>query len=153
MFIGLNNINLDDKGRIAIPAKCREMFAVCCHNNQLIITIDTEERCLLMYPLTYWQDIEQKLEKLPSFNYAARRIQRLLIGHATEVLLDNQGRVLLPQELREYAGLKKKLVLVGQGKKFEIWDANLWIEKRNHLLEEHVGNGHELPEEFQSLSL
>jgi len=153
MFRGLNNINLDDKGRIAIPAKCREMLAVCCHDNQLIITIDTEERCLLMYPLINWQDIEQKLEKLPSFNHAARRIQRLLIGHATEVLLDNQGRLLLPQELREYAELRKKAVLVGQGKKFEIWDAKLWAEKRNNLLEENMCNGHELPEEFQSLSL
>lgn len=153
MFRGLNNINLDDKGRISIPTKCREMFAICCSDNQLIITIDTEERCLLMYPLTYWQGIEQKIESLPSFNHAARRIQRLLIGHATEVLLDNQGRILLPQELREYAELKKKAVLVGQGKKFEIWDAKLWAEKRNNLLEETMCNGRELPEEFQSLSL
>ncbi|MGD0465624.1 MAG: division/cell wall cluster transcriptional repressor MraZ [Gammaproteobacteria bacterium] len=153
MFRGINNINLDDKGRIAIPTRCREMLDVCCSNNQLIITIDTEERCLLMYPLTCWEDIEKKIESLPSFNYAARRIQRLLIGHATEVLLDNQGRILLPQELREYAGLQKRAVLVGQGKKFEIWDAKIWTEKRNNWLEVSTVSGQDLPEEFQSLSL
>ncbi len=152
MFRGINNINLDDKSRIAIPTRCREMLDVCCNNNQLIITIDPEERCLLMYPLIYWEDIEHKIERLPSFNYAARRIQRLLIGHATEVLLDPQGRILIPQELREYAGLQKRAVLIGQGKKFEIWDAKHWTEKRNNWLEETTVN-QDLPEEFQSLSL
>jgi MraZ protein len=153
MFRGINSINLDDKSRISIPTRCREMLSVCCNDNQLIITIDTEERCLLMYPLTYWEDIEQKIERLPSFNYAARRIQRLLIGHATEVLLDSQGRILLPPALREYAALQKKAVLVGQGKKFEIWDAKIWAEKRDSWLEETLVKMEELPEEFQSLSL
>ncbi len=153
MFRGINTVSLDEKGRLAIPSRCREVLDICSTHGQLVVTIDTEERCLLMYPLIHWEDIEKKIERLPSFNYAARRIQRLLIGHATEVLLDNQGRILLPQELREYAGLKKRTVLVGQGKKIEIWDSNSWVEKRNDWLETSATKGQDLPEELQILSL
>ena len=91
-----------------------------------MITIDTEEACLLMYPLVEWEKIEEKLQALPSFNPATRRIQRLLIGHATEVDLDGQGRILLPPVLRDHAKLDKKVVLIGQGKKFEIWSEDQW---------------------------
>ncbi len=153
MFRGINTVSLDDKGRIAIPTRCREVLDISSSHAQLIITIDTEERCLLMYPLVFWENIEKKIESLPSFNFAARRIQRLLIGHATEVLLDNQGRILLPAELREYAGLKKRAVLVGQGKKIEIWDAKNWTEKREDWLEIGLLKENDLPEELQVLSL
>jgi MraZ protein len=153
MFRGINTVSLDDKGRLAIPARCREVLDISNSHGQLIVTIDTEERCLLMYPLIFWEDIEKKIESLPSFNYAARRIQRLLIGHATEIALDNQGRILLPQELREYASLKKRAVLVGQGKKIEIWDVKNWSEKRDDWLEISSLKEHDLPEELQTLSL
>ena len=153
MFRGINTVSLDDKGRLAIPARCREVLDISNSHGQLIVTIDTEERCLLMYPLIFWEDIEKKIESLPSFNYAARRIQRLLIGHATEIALDNQGRILLPQELREYASLKKRAVLVGQGKKIEIWDVKNWSEKRDDWLEISSLKEHDLPEELQNLSL
>lgn len=153
MFRGINTVSLDDKGRLAIPARCREVLDISNSHGQLIVTIDTEERCLLMYPLIFWEDIEKKIENLPSFNYAARRIQRLLIGHATEIALDNQGRILLPQELREYASLKKRAVLVGQGKKIEIWDVKNWSEKRDDWLEISSLKEHDLPEELQTLSL
>ena len=153
MFRGINTVSLDDKGRLAIPARCREVLDISNSHGQLIVTIDTEERCLLMYPLIFWEDIEKKIESLPSFNYAARRIQRLLIGHATEIALDNQGRILLPQELREYASLKKRAVLVGQGKKIEIWDVKNWSEKRDDWLEISSLKEHDLPEEIQTLSL
>lgn len=155
MFRGINTVSLDDKGRIAIPSRCREVLDICdSHGHgQLVVTIDPEERCLLMYPLIYWEEIEKKIEKLPSFNNAARRIQRLIIGHAADILLDNQGRILLPQELREYAGLKKRAVLIGQGKKIEIWDAHNWAEKRNDWLETNVTKENDLPAELQILSL
>ena len=80
------------------------------------MTIDTEERCLLLYPLKAWEEIESKLSQLPSFNPAARRIQRLLIGHATEAELDSHGRILLPTLLRDYAGLSKRAMLMGRVK-------------------------------------
>jgi MraZ protein len=122
-------------------------------SGSVVLTIDTEERCLLLYPLAAWEDIESKLAALPSFNAAARRIQRLLIGHATETELDTHGRILLPPLLREYAGLSKRAMLVGQGKKFELWDEQHWQERRAEWLDEEADSDADLPEEVKSLSL
>ena len=83
-----------------------------------------------------WQVIEDNLQKLPSFNAAARRIQRLLIGHATDVELDTKGRVLLPTVLRNYAQLEKDVVMIGQGNKFEVWNKDLWETRREQWLAE-----------------
>lgn len=152
MFRGVNAIQLDEKGRINFPARYRPHFDGEA-KGQLIVTIDTEVRCLLMYPLAAWEVIEQKLEMLPSFNRQARRIQRLLIGHATEVELDGQGRILIPQPLRDYAELQKSVVLVGQGKKFEIWNEISWNEARKVWIEEGMETGGELPGDLESLSL
>jgi len=153
VFRGINGINIDAKGRIAMPTRYRERLLM---DNQLsvVLTIDTEEKCLLLYPLREWEEIERKLAGLPSFNAAARRIQRLLIGHATDVELDSQGRILLPPLLRDYAGLDKHAVLVGQGKKFEIWDAAHWEKSRNAWLEEESNvDSSDLPDEVKSISL
>ena len=100
------------------------------------MTIDTQQPCLLIYPLPEWELIEEKIEALPSFNPATRRIQRLLIGHATEVEVDTNGRMLLANPLREYAQLGKKVVLIGQGKKFELWDEERWNERMGSWLSE-----------------
>lgn len=121
-------------------------------NNQLILTIDTEEHCLLLYPLFEWEIIEQKIQTLPSFHKAARRIQRLLIGHATELELDGNGRLLLPTLLREYANMDKQIMLVGQGKKFELWSEAGWSERRNQWLSEESSE-EALPPELESFSL
>jgi len=153
MFRGVNAINIDAKGRIAVPTRYRDRLQ---HEARgcVVMTIDTEERCLLLYPLHEWEVIESKLATLPSFNQAARRIQRLLIGHATETELDNNGRILLPPVLRDYAGLHKSAMLVGQGKKFEIWDEKHWEERRGRWLEDELLNGTtDLPDEMKSLSL
>jgi len=152
VFRGINEIQLDDKGRVTIPTRYRQQLEQDSKNH-LVTTIDTEARCLLLYPLPDWEAIEQKLEKLPSFNRQARRIQRLLLGHATEAELDSQGRILIPQPLREYAGLQKSIILVGQGKKFEIWDVSIWNEARKTWLEEGLDTGDELPVDLESLSL
>lgn len=152
MFRGVNGINIDAKGRVAMPTRYRDRLLSECHGH-LVMTIDTEERCLLLYPLPAWEDIEAKLSALPSFNSAARRIQRLLIGHATETELDSHGRFLLPPLLREYAGLNKRIMLVGQGKKFEIWDEEHWQNSRAQWLEEEHGKDTDFPEEVKTLSL
>ncbi|ANG61945.1 MULTISPECIES: division/cell wall cluster transcriptional repressor MraZ [Marinobacterium] len=151
MFRGVNPINLDAKGRMAIPARYRQQIQAGCEGC-LVATIDTEERCLLLYPLPEWEQIQQKIEALPSFNPAARRIQRLLIGHATDLEMDGSGRLLLTAPLREYAGLDKKVILLGQGRKFEIWSEDLWNQTREQYLKD-VEGGMALPDELQTLSL
>ena len=106
MFRGLSAVQIDVKGRITIPANYRTLMVEEA-SGSLIVTIDTESKCLLLYPFPQWQIIEEKLESLPSFQPAARRIQRLLMGHATEMELDRQGRILLPNLLRDYAEIDK----------------------------------------------
>jgi len=151
VFRGVNTINLDAKGRMAMPARYREQLISQCAGH-LVATIDTNSRCLLLYPIHAWEEIQRKIEALPSFNPSSRRVQRLLIGHATDLELDNSGRVLLPQTLRDYAGLQKHVALVGQGKKLEIWDQAVWAEQREEWLSESESEG-EIPEELRSLSL
>ena len=150
MFRGGTSLSVDIKGRMAMPAKYRERLQDLC-GGQLVITVD-RDHCLLVYPLPEWEEIERKLVKLPSFNVQARRLQRLLIGHATEVELDGNGRILLPPLLREFAGLDKAVVMIGQGNKFEIWDEAKWNERRAEWLNAAEGEG-ELPDELGSLSL
>ena len=133
-----------------MPTRYRERLATHCEG-QLVVTVD-RDHCLLLYPLPEWEEIERKLVRLPSLNKQARRLQRLLIGHATEVELDGNGRILLPPPLREFAELEKRIVLIGQGNKFELWDEVQWNEKRDVWLTETDGD-EALPAELESLSL
>ena len=149
-FRGVSNLSLDAKGRIVLPARYRERLAEICQG-QLVVTIDTDQPCLLLYPLPEWELIEEKIEGLPSFNPTTRRIQRLLIGHATEVEVDTNGRMLLSNPLRDYAQLGKKVVLIGQGKKFELWDEVLWAERMDDWLGD--GTGDEMPAALAELTL
>ena len=152
MFRGVNNLNLDAKGRLAVPTRYRERIADISAG-QMVVTIDTDERCLLLYPLPVWEEIERKLDALPSFNKQARRVQRLLIGHETEVDMDAQGRLLLPPPLRSFAGLERQAVLIGQGKKFELWDEGTWNARREQWLDKEGDEGLEMPADLESLSL
>ncbi len=150
MFRGVAQINLDAKGRMAFPSRYRERLLALCDGN-LVVTVD-RDHCLLVYPLPEWEHIEQKLVRLPSLNRSARRLQRLLIGHATECQLDGSGRILLPPPLREFASLDKRTVLIGQGNKFELWDEATWTVRRAEWLDEAAGTD-ELPGDLESLSL
>ncbi len=150
MFRGLASLNLDSKGRMAIPTRYREQLLRHC-NGQMVVTVD-RDHCLLLYTLPDWEEIERKLVRLPSFNRQARRMQRLLIGHATECEMDGNGRILLPPALREFAGLDKAVVLIGQGNKFEVWADEKWTARRSEWLTEPDDSG-ELPDELGSLSL
>jgi MraZ protein len=124
MFRGGTPISLDNKGRLAVPARYREELISLCAGH-LIITADPS-RCLLIYPHPVWEPIEQKLNSLSSFNPQTRSLQRLLVGNASDVEMDSSGRILVPPPLREFAGLSKEVVLVGQGAKFELWDDEKW---------------------------
>ncbi len=152
LFRGVTELNLDAKGRMAMPTRYRERLNELSEG-RLVITIDTEERCLLIYPQPEWEAIEQKLDALPSFNSQARRVQRLLMGHATDVEMDGNGRLLLPPPLRQYANLDKQVVLIGQGKKFELWNAELWNTQRDDWLADETMADGQLPPELQNLSL
>ena len=150
MFRGIHSVNMDAKGRLAIPAKFRELLNDAC-GGQLVITIDPVARCLVLYPLPQWEEIQAKIEKLPSLNRDAKRMQRLFIGHASDCDLDSNGRFLIPPPLRTYASLEKKLVLLGQGQKVEIWSDENWQAQLDSMLADSDGM-ESLPEEMQSLS-
>lgn len=151
MFRGVNALNLDAKGRMAIPAKYRDLLADNC-DNQLVVTVD-RDHCLLIYPLPEWEEIERKLTKLPNLNKSARLLQRMLIGHATEVELDASARILVPPPLREFAGLDKRVVLIGQGNKLELWDEERWNSRRDEWLTDESEEVLELTADLESLSL
>jgi len=142
---------MDAKGRLAMPARQREPLLAHC-NGQLVATIDTQSRCLFIYPLPEWEKIERDIQELPALNPAVKRFQRLVIGYATDLELDSNGRLLLPAPLRDYAQLEKKLVLVGQGKKLELWAEDLWMAEREQALADS-GPEAVLPEELMSLTL
>jgi MraZ protein len=150
VFRGISHLNLDDKGRISFPSRYRERLQACC-GGELVLTVDPDD-CLLIYPLPDWEDIQQKLQRLPSFNPKTRGLQRLLIGHATDVPMDNSGRILVPPPLREVARLERKVVLVGQGNKFELWDEGAWNERREVWRSEAAQNLADATE-LESLSL
>ena len=151
MFRGPTKVTLDAKGRLAVPTRYRERIAARC-DGHLVVTVD-RDYCLLIYPLPDWEEIERKLVRLPAFDRKARQLQRLMVGHATEVELDGHGRILLSKELREFAGLEKHTVLIGQGNKFELWDEERWNERRDSWLADEEGDKLPLSAELESLSL
>ena len=153
MFRGITSVNLDPKGRFAIPIRYRNAMVLNVPY-PMVLTIDTHSPCLLLYPIQEWEVIENKLQNLSSFNQTTRRIQRLLIGHATELEIDSAGRILIPQILRDYAALTKETVLVGQGRKLELWDKQTWHQNRESWLkEEKELQEEDIPEELMNISL
>jgi MraZ protein len=148
---GVTAINLDEKWRLAIPTRYRAELKECCEY-QLILTVGLD-KCLLLYPLPEWEEIEKKLVKLPALNKQAKRLQRLLIGHATECEMDVQGRFLISEPLRKFAGIEKRAVLIGQGNKFEIWDEESWNTSRDEWLSDETLNDlSDLSPELEALS-
>ncbi|RLA00717.1 MAG: cell division/cell wall cluster transcriptional repressor MraZ [Gammaproteobacteria bacterium] len=137
MFRGASSINLDAKGRIAIPAKYRERLRESC-DSQVIVTIDLEQPCLSLFPLPHWEQLERQLQTLSNTNPVHQSIKRLLLGHACECELDKNGRVLLPAVLREHAGFSKHLMLAGMGSTFQIWDEEKWNERIRQDMEAHA---------------
>jgi len=125
VFRGANAISLDAKGRLAMPSRYRDELISRCAG-QLVVTIDTVDSCLCVYPLPEWELIEAKLRELPSLREENRRLQRLLIGNAVDLELDGSGRFLVPPRLRDHAGLDKRVMLVGQLNKFQLWDEDAW---------------------------
>lgn len=125
-FRGASNLSLDAKGRVVLPARYRELLAEICAG-QLVVTIDADQPCLLIYPLNEWEIVEERINALPSGkNKAVRKFQRKVIGFATDIEVNESGRLQLTPPLRNYAQLDKKVFLIGQGNRFELWDEQLW---------------------------
>lgn len=128
MFRGATLVNLDSKGRLTVPTRYRGMLSEES-KGQMVCTIDLHQPCLLLYTLPEWEIIEEKLSRLSTMNPAERRVQRLLLGHASECQMDSSGRLLLASTLRQHAGLTKEVMLVGQINKFELWDEQTWYQQ------------------------
>ena len=149
MFRGISQLNLDVKGRLAVPARHRDALLERCAGH-LVITADADQRCLLVYPLPDWELIQQKLEGLSNLDPRVRELQRRLIGFAVDVDMDGAGRVLISPALREYAQLDKAVVLVGQGRKFELWMKDNWEQMISGAAPFSAGG---LPPELEGFSL
>lgn len=141
---------MDTKGRLAIPKRYRESISEAS-DNQLVATIDLQSPCLLIYTLDEWEVIERKLMALPNMDSKARLVQRLLLGHASEMEMDGSGRVLLPPLLREHAKLEKEAILLGQGNKFELWSKPAWDANRPDMLD--MASVGDVSDSLASLSL
>ena len=155
VFRGVSQLALDAKGRLAIPAKHRDVLARRAPDadpstpGAVVITADPS-RCLLVYPRAAWEPIQARLMALSSFNPEIRSLQRLIVGFADDVDLDGNGRILVPPALREYASLEHHVVLVGQGNKFELWDAAKWNGETARAITFPAGG---LPPELDGFSL
>ncbi|HLK71706.1 MAG TPA: division/cell wall cluster transcriptional repressor MraZ [Steroidobacteraceae bacterium] len=151
MFRGAAKITLDDKGRVVVPTRYRERLLERSQG-QLVVTVNLDGECLLIYPLGDWEQVERRIMDLPTFHDEARRLQRIMVGHAADLSLDGHGRMLLPPELREIAKLSRHAVLIGQGARCELWDEARWNERRDAWLAAQTSAAN-LPAQLDSLSL
>ena len=130
MFFGETAINLDTKGRLAVPVRYRETLAEQC-GNRLVLTYSAfDSGSLWLQPEAVWESMRDEVMALPSFKSAHRGLQRRVVGSATVVDLDGSGRILLPASLRESAGMEKRVVMLGMGTRFEIWSEKTLNLKR-----------------------
>ena len=150
MFRGVQHINLDDKGRMAVPSRQRELLSVMSEGH-IVLTVDTQAPCLALYALPEWERIEADVQALPALKPAIKRFQRLVLGYASDLQLDGSGRILIPPALRDYAKLEKRAVLVGQGNKLELWSEELWQQECVAALA--ADSVEELPAELMQLNL
>jgi MraZ protein len=143
MFIGEYSYNIDPKKRIAIPSKFREDFS-----GRAVITRGLD-KCLFVYPMKTWEDLSSKLGSLPMGESGTRSFVRLMLAGAVDVDIDKFGRVLIPDYLKEYAGLKKEVVIAGLYNRLEIWDSENWKKYK----EEAEKNTDEIAEQLGKLGI
>jgi MraZ protein len=152
VFRGFSTVSIDSKGRLAVPSRFRERLLDTA-GGCLVQTLNPLDRCLWLYPLNEWEVIEDKLAALSDFDRQSRRAKQMMRGYATDSRLDGQGRILIPQELRDYASLGGQAVILGQGNKFEIWDQASWEAQRDRWLEQVGDEDSEPSETLKPLSL
>ncbi|HTV77927.1 MAG TPA: division/cell wall cluster transcriptional repressor MraZ [Steroidobacteraceae bacterium] len=124
MFRGAAKVTLDVKGRMSLPTRVRDTLAQT-GERRVVATVDRDQ-CVLLYPPADWEQLQERLMDLPNLNAEARWLQRLMVGYATDLDVDSHGRVLIPQELRDFTGLQRDAMLFGQGNHLELWDEIAW---------------------------
>jgi len=134
MFRGHSERNLDPKGRLMLPPEFREEVLKTSPEGKLMLT--NFDGCVVGYPLPEWERIEESFQGVNVLDARLRNLQRFLISGAVEVVLDKQGRILVPPYLRNYAKLDKDAILAGVGTKFELWDKSTF-EARRRITEEN----------------
>jgi len=137
MFQGASQINLDVKGRLAVPVKHRDALSQPSAG-KLVVTAHPD-KCLLLYPTQAWEPIRDKVMKFPAMNATASVWKRMLIGFAEDLVLDNAGRILLSPELRAFAGIEREVMMIGQGSHFEVWSSIAWNQQLSQLSAGNAG--------------
>jgi MraZ protein len=122
MFLGEYEHNLDDKGRLAVPARFREELG------EGVVITRGFDHCLMGFPRPRWEELAERVSGLSLGHGDARNMRRLLFSGAADIQLDRQGRILIPQNLREYAGLSEQVIVAGLNTHFEIWSGERWHE-------------------------
>ncbi|MEO8003373.1 MAG: division/cell wall cluster transcriptional repressor MraZ [Betaproteobacteria bacterium] len=131
MFQGATALNLDAKGRLAVPTRHRDELQSGSQGKQVLTA--HPHRCLLLYPAPAWEPIRARIMSFASFDPQASLWKRLLVGFAEDIELDGAGRLLISPELRKFAGLEKSVMMVGQGSHFEIWSQEAWEKQLDQL--------------------
>lgn len=137
---------------MTIPSRFRQRLLTASEGN-IVQTLNPLDRALWLYPLIDWELIESKLAALSDFDKRGRRAKQMMRGYANDCQMDAQGRILIPQELRDYAYLHKQAVIFGQGNKFEVWNQATWEEQRDQWLSQLDDDGGEPSESLKTLSL
>lgn len=132
MFTGWSEHSIDSKGRLAIPARFRDVLKAK-RDDRLVIT--TSDRCLVCYPYEDWRTLADRVGQMSQLNPVVQKFRRWYISGATECSLDKQGRILIPPTLREFASLDGQALLAGMQKNFEIWTKERWMDERTRIQE------------------
>ena len=148
MFQGASQINLDAKGRLAVPTRVRDPLTQ--GGTVPVVLTAHPDKCLLLYPAPAWEPVRAKIMAFPSLNPASNPWKRLLVGFAEELALDGSGRLLVSPELRAFAGIDRQVMFIGQGSYYEIWDVGRWQEQLDRLT---AGGNPALPPGMENFSL
>jgi len=125
MFFGSSYLNLDAKSRFAMPKKYRETI-VADHGGEMVLTADHGGKCLSLYPMSSWELMKNSIIEMNPLEKGVKNLMRTVFGYATEIKMDGQGRILVAEPLRDFAQFDKKLMLIGQLDKFELWSEEVW---------------------------
>jgi MraZ protein len=130
VFFGETAINLDSKGRLAMPMRYRETIQELSGGRMVLTYSAFDTGALYLYPEKEWERVRDEVTGLSTFNPGHRSLQRKLVGSASAVEPDGNGRIQIPQTLRQVAGLEKRVALLGMGNRFEIWNEDILNQKR-----------------------